>query len=464
MFARQTFFILLPCILLCSCYGNKKEKEPTFDFPEIIEKGEITAVTLNSSTSYFQYRMQPMGYEYDLIADFAATHNLKLNIKIAENATRLIEMLQGGEADVVAYPIQIDNRLKKEVLFCGHEKQSNIVLVQRAAPGDTILKDVTDLIGKEVYVKHNTRFHERLKNLNNELGGGIHIVDIEKDTVTTEDLIEMVSLGKIPYTACEDDVARLNRTYYRNINIDLPISFKQRSSWIVKKSSPLLAQAINEWAANNAGRSSYRAASKRYFERSKTNYIINYPVIVKGQISPYDSLFKQYAPQLGWDWQLLASIAYQESRFISEIVGWSGAEGLMGIMPATAVGLGFNTEDMKNPEKNLQAGIECIQRFRRGFKDVPDPIEKIKLTLASYNAGIGHIYDAQQLAHKYGKDPNIWDENVAEFIRLKSDPVYYTDSICKHGYLRGTETYNYVTEVLERYKYYKEKTSISKNQ
>lgn len=459
MLAKQSF-ILLSFMLLCSCYGNKKIKEPNYDFPEIVAKGEITVVTINSSTSYFQYRMQPMGYEYELIADFATANNLKLNIKEAENIPRLVEMLQGGEADLVAYPILIDNKLKQEVLFCGHEKQSSLVLVQRATKGDTILRDVTQLIGRDIYVKPQTHYYSRLENLNKELGGGIHIVDIQKDTITTEDLIEMVSRGEITYTICEDDVARLNRTYFRNINIDLPISFQQRSSWAVRKSCPLLAKAVDEWASTNNGRNTYQAATKRYFERSKSYYAGHMPQVVNGQISPFDSLFKAQASQLGWDWQLLASIAYQESHFLPTVIAWSGAEGLMGIMPATATGLGFEPEEMQIPEKNLQAGVECLRRFRRGFKEVPDTLEQIKLTLASYNAGIGHIYDAQRLAEKYGKDPQIWDNNVAEFIRLKSDPQYYTDSICKHGYLRGNETFNYVIEVMERYRYYKEKTSV----
>lgn len=459
MLAKQAL-ILLSSVLLISCYGNKKTKDKPVDFPDILKKGEIVAVTLNSSTSYFQYKMQAMGYEYDLIADFAKTHNLELKIKIAENVTRLAEMLQGGEADVIAYPIILNSNSKREVLFCGHEKQSSLVIVQRAEQGDTILKDVTQLIGKDIYVKPQTHYHDRLESLNKELGGGINIIDIEKDTVTTEDLIEMVSRGKISYTVCQDDMARLNRTYFRNINIDLPISFKQRSSWVVRKSSPRLAAAINEWASNNNGRNTYRAISKRYFEYSKTYHseVNNTPQIINGQISPFDSLFKAYAHKLEWDWQLLASIAYQESHFQPTIIAWSGAEGLMGIMPATARGLGFQPEEMQTPEKNLQAAIECLRQFKRSFKDA-DTLEQIKLTLASYNAGVGHIHDARRLSAKYGKNPNIWHENVAEFIRLKSDPQYYTDSICKHGYLRGNETFNYVTEVLQRYRYYKETTS-----
>ena len=458
---KKNGVFLIVILLLCDCYGKRKPEDAAIDFPAIVEKGEITAVTLNSSTTFFQYKTQPMGYEYELISDFAKANNLKLIIKVAENESRLMEMLQSGEADVIAYPIKIDNRTNHNVLPCGHERQSSFVVIQRANPEDTIINDVTQLIGKEIYINTNTHYQKRLENLNSELGGGIHIMAPENETVTTEDLIEMVSTGIVPYTICEDDVARLNQTYFRNINIDLKISFKQRFSWAVRNTSPLLAESINEWASNKEGISTYHAIFKRYYERSKEFIPIlgtSVPRVVNGKISPFDHLFKKYAQNLNWDWQLLASIAYQESEFTPSVVAWSGAEGLMGVMPTTAVHLGFQPEEMQDPEQCIRAGVECLIQFRKGFAEVPDSLELIKLTLASYNAGIGHVYDAQLLAQKYGKDPNIWKDNVAEFIRLKSYPHYYSDPVCKFGYLRGKETYKYVDEVLERYNYYKKAT------
>lgn len=459
---RHLFISLCLLLFLSGCYSNKKKEKSTDfvpkDLPQLKEDGEITAVTLNTSTSYFQYRMEEMGYEYDLISDFAKAHNLKLVINVAENSTRLIEMLQAGEADVVAYPIQISNELKKEVLFCGQETQSMQVLVQRANRGDTIITDVTELIGKEVYVKSETRYAQRLKNLNEELGGGILIKDIGKDTVTTEDLIEMVSKGDIPYTVSDDQTARLNKTYFWNINVSLPISFLQRSSWVVRKNSPQLANAINEWASGQTGQQTYKSVIKRYFELSKQPFESTMPEIKDGSISPYDNLFRKYAAVLGWDWQLLAAIAYQESRFDPNVISWAGAEGLMGIMPNTARALGVSPHELKDPEIGIKTGVECLKRFRQGFSEVEDQMEEIKLTLASYNAGIGHVYDAQHLAEKEGKSPNIWDNNVADGIRMKSEPEYYNDPVCKYGYLRGNETLNYVNDVMLRYEYYKKKT------
>lgn len=465
---KHIFLLLFPLLLSGSCNTTSKQVEQeeedivVTDLPQLKAQGGITAVTLYSSTSYFQYKMQPMGYEYDLIKDFARSQGLKLNIKVAENATRLVEMLEAGDADVVAFPIPLNNKLKEKVIYCGREEQDSQVLIQRSNKGDTLLTDVTQLLGKDIYVKPGTKYYERLKNLDVELGGGIHIHEMPQDTITSEDLISMVSQGQIPYTISDENIARLNKTYFWNINVSLKISFLQRSSWVVRNTSPELAKAINEWASDKTGNHIYKALTKRYFELSKQPFSAELSEVKNGHISPYDDLFRKYAKNIGWDWQLLASIAYQESRFNPNVVSWAGAEGLMGIMPNTAKALGVTPHELKEPDTGIRTGVDCLRKFRQGFNDITDPVEKIKFTLASYNAGIGHIYDAQRLAEKYGKNPNVWDDNVSEYIRLKNDPEYYNDPVCKHGYLRGSETFNYVREVMERYKYYKQKTGHKK--
>ena len=146
MYRKYVPFLLF-LFFLYGCNGNKQEEKEDVsvfvDLPQLKAEGEITAVTLYSSTSYFQYKMQPMGYEYDLINDFAKSQGLKLNIKVAENPARLIEMLEAGEVDVVAYPIPINNKLKQEVIYCGREDISSQVLIQRANKGDKLLTDVT---------------------------------------------------------------------------------------------------------------------------------------------------------------------------------------------------------------------------------------------------------------------------------------------------------------------------------
>ncbi|MFR9165755.1 MAG: transglycosylase SLT domain-containing protein [Dysgonomonas sp.] len=449
------FFLLL--LFLTGC--KEKKQVPEYDFEQIKSAKELTMITLSSSYSYFIYKDEPMGYDYDLCKDFCDQYGLELKVKVAENSTRLLQMLLNGEGDLIAYPVPVQNGLKDSIIYCGPEEISHQVLVQRANRGDTILNDVTELIGKEVYVKHDTKYHQRLVNLNAELGDGIIIKDIEKDTVTVEDLIEMVSLGEIKYTVSDNYIAQLNKTYYRNINIALQLSFEQRSSWAVRKNTPKLAQVLNEWVKTSDNTPKYRSIMKKYFELSKLPFEGEYNIpknLPKGHISIYDELFKKHTKDTNFDWQLLASIAFQESRFHPNLTSWAGATGLMGLMPRTAVSLGISAEDRTNPDLSIMASVKLLQRLEKMFPNIEDNNEKLKFILAAYNGGNGHIFDAQALAKKYGKDPNSWDD-VERFVELKSNPEYYNDPVVKNGYFRGNETVRYVNQVIANWQKFKGK-------
>lgn len=454
--SRISCFVILIGIIVM--FGSCAEKKlQTRDFEEIKQSGELTIITLSSSTSYFIYKDEPMGYDYDLAKDFCDHYGLKLNVKVAENSTRLLEMLENGEGDLITSPISVQNELKDSILYCGLEQVSHQVLVQRTNKKDSMVTDVTQLIGKEVYIKHNTKYHKRLLNLDAELGNGIIIKDVEKDTVTVEDLIEMVAQKRINYTVADEYIAKLNKTYYRNIDVSLPLSFEQRSSWAVRKDTPELAKALDEWFADNSKTREYKSILKKYFELSKqpdfdVNVLVNLP---KGSVSLYDALFKKYAAVSGYDWHLLASVAYQESRFKPEVASWAGAVGLMGLMPRTAQVFGVSGDELKNPELSIKVGAELISKLDDMFAKVPDSEQRLKFILAAYNGGNGHVTDAQALARKYNDNPYVWDGHVEKYIELKSKPEYYNDSVCKNGYLRGSEVVKYVKQVTanrERFK------------
>ena len=111
----------------------------------------------------------------------------------------------------------------------------------------------------------------------------------------------------------------------------------------------------------------------------------------------------------------------------------------------------------QNPEESVKAAIKYIAATDRSFSMIPDKEERLNFILASYNAGLGHIYDAMALAEKYGKNKLVWKDNVENFILLKSNEEYFTDPVCKNGYFRGIETYNFVRDIVSRYESYKKK-------
>ncbi len=124
----------------------------------------------------------------------------------------------------------------------------------------------------------------------------------------------------------------------------------------------------------------------------------------------------------------------------------------MQVMPSTAAEIGeFN---LKTPKDAIEAGISHIKQIKQLYQDIPDSLERIKFTLATYNAGQGHIADARRLAEKHGKDPNIWTDHVDQYILLKSRKEYYSDPVVKYGFCRGEEPFNYVIDILKRYQVY----------
>ena len=399
-----------------------------------------------------------MGFQYELAQQFAQSLGLKMEVKVARNVADMERKLINGEGDLIAYNLPITKEGKNRVTYCGNEIITHQVIVQQTGRQTRPLKDVTELIGKEVYVKPG-KYYERLVNLNQELGGGILIKKVTSDSIGVEDLIAQVSEGKIQYTVADNDIARLNATYFPNLNIHLSISFDQRSSWAVRRDCPLLAQAANEWQKNNATSPAYTASMKRYFETSKN--LPHSPILSlrEGKISHYDELFKKYAKEINWDWRLLASLAYKESNFDTTAVSWAGAKGLMQLMPSTAHAMGMPPGKEQNAEESIKAAVKYLGITTKSFMQIPEP-ERIHFVLASYNSGLGHVLDAMALAEKYGKKKYVWKDNVEKYILLKSQEEYFTDSVCKYGYFRGTETYTFVRDIMGRYEQYKKKIKL----
>lgn len=419
----------------------------------------LRVATLYSPTSFFLYREQRMGYDYDLVTSLCADKGMTLQLEIAPSLAAAVEMLDSGLVDLIAYEVPVTAQYKAHVLPCGVESITHQVLVQpKAKKGHELITDVTQLVGKDVYVEKNSKYHQRMLHLNDELGGGINIHSIDRDTLITEDLIAMVNDGSIPLTVVDSDIARINKTYYNDLDVSLDVSFEQRAAWGVSPSKPWLADSISQWTHQSSPRAAQSALLKRYFEMSKrapTIYTFNFS---KGRISPFDYLFKHYAKEIGWDWRLFAAQGYAESRFDSTQVSWAGARGIMQIMPATARAYGLSSENMTSNDHSIATAARIIATLDKTFRSkVRDAEERKKFIVAAYNSGPAHVLDAIALAEKYGYDTQHWDGQVAQALLLKSKPEYYNDPVCKYGYFSGRQTTSYVKEVFDFYERAKKK-------
>ena len=178
MKAKPFIPFLFLLLLAFACRDGGKKYVPvrpvSRDLPQMRDTGRLVVLTLYSSTSYFMYRGQDMGFQYELAEQFARSLGLELEVKVARSVRDMVCMLFRGEGDLIAYPLPVTKEWKDSLCYCGEEIITHQVLVQRRTRGVKPLNDVTQLVGKDIYVKPG-KYHDRLVNLNNELGGGIHI-------------------------------------------------------------------------------------------------------------------------------------------------------------------------------------------------------------------------------------------------------------------------------------------------
>jgi membrane-bound lytic murein transglycosylase F len=463
---KRLLLILLPLvILITSCHTRKQPATPaevSSSLADIRRKGKLVVITDYSSTNYFIYRGQPLGYQYEMLQELANYLNVKLELRVNSDLEKSFKLLNKGEVDLIAENITITRERREKVNFTIPYAQSRQVLVQKKPDQwltmskrdleTSLIRNPLDLAGKTIYVQRNSAHVARLRHLSEEIGDTIHIIEVDENA---EQLIYLVSTGEIPYTVSDEILARVNQTYFSNIDVETPVSFHQNMAWAVRKDANELLTELNVWLEEFLQSKRFKNIYARYFENNKSAIIqsSDYYAINTGKISPYDDLIKQYSKKLGWDWRLLASMIYQESRFNNEATSWAGAFGLMQLMPNTAHRYGVDVSS--SPKEQIRAGTSFIAWLLKQFDDITDEEERIKFVLAAYNVGPGHIIDARNLARKNGADPNKWEENVEKFLLKKSDPVFYNDPVVKYGYCRGTETYRYVNEVLERYEHYK---------
>ncbi|MDB3906926.1 transporter substrate-binding domain-containing protein [Crocinitomicaceae bacterium] len=430
------------------------------DLPDIIKRGKLVILAENSSTSYFNYKGREMGFEYEILQQFAESIGVELEVEVVKNLDSLILKLNKGEGDLIACNYTITKDRGKQINFSEPFAQTQQVLIQRKPDGwkemkedewmENIITDPSELAQKDIRVWKNSSYFQRLVHLQEEIGDTIFIQGIE-GTIGGEELIEMVSTGLIDYTVAEDNIAKVNEQFFDNLYTDLDLSVKQKMAFGLRKSSPLLKAKLDSWLKEFMEKPTYRYIYRKYFEMkhvaTKTK---NSNVVLNGdRISQFDDLFKKAADFSNWDWRLLASVAYQESKFNPEIKSFGGAYGMMQFMPNTGPHYGVYPDSP--PSVQIMGGAKKLMADEKFWKSVPDELERKKFALASYNAGRGHIQDAVKLAQKHGKDPNRWENNVELMLLNLSKQEYYQDPVVRNGMMRGTTTYRYIRDVIERY-------------
>lgn len=225
--------------------------------------------------------------------------------------------------------------------------------------------------------------------------------------------------------------------------------------WAVNSEKKKLISSLNKWYKPEIMAETKKEEDFMLSTRSVVRRVYA-PMLNKkgGIISHYDHLFIAYSRPIRWDWRLMAAQCYQESTFDPKAKSWAGAQGLMQIMPSTADMLGLPRDKIYDPESNIAAAAKYLGQLEAKFKDIPDRYNKQNFVLASYNGGYNHIRDAMALTEKHGGNKHSWDD-VSQYVLKLANPQFYGDPVVKYGYMRGSETEDYVRKIRQRWQSYK---------
>ena len=228
---------------------------------------------------------------------------------------------------------------------------------------------------------------------------------------------------------------------------DILRSLDSCSVWALKGNSRHTRQ-FNRWISHIVGTEEFTKIKERYSLTYNPHKRAEWGVKT-ATLSPYDNLIRKYAAELGWDWRMLASVLYQESRFSIGSRSHRGAQGLMQVMPSTATY--YDIDNLLDPENNIIAGTRHLKRLQNMLKKSGlEGDELIKFTLAAYNAGEGRIMDCRNLAASQELDNTLWDETVKVIPMMREDSILENDAV-KLGKFKGHETIAYVDQVFSHY-------------
>lgn len=467
---------IIPILLVISCaqpeeiddaIDNGPIAPVSIDFVDIYKRGELRAAVDYSATTYFLYKGQPLGFEYELLTQFARNMDVKLKIIIQPSIKESFKMLQRGDVDVIAYPLAITPQRKQQVAFTQRYTTVRQMLVQRKPEGwrklnpyqldKVLIRNQVDLLGKKIHVLNNSSYITTLKSLEKQIGGKINIIE-DSASIESDELIRRVSIGMYDYTVADENIAQVNATFFDNLDVETPVSFPTRIAWAVRKTAPVLLDSLNQNIDKVINSGMLNFLYRKYYQSSRNVQMVANEEYTshsgKAGLSPYDDIIKENAKRLNWDWLMLASMVMQESKFNPRATSWVGAQGLLQLMPSTAEHYGIT--DRTNPAQSLNGGTDYLLSLERRWQDnMQDQTDLIEFVLASYNVGIGHIIDARALVTKNGGNRDSWKE-VSKYLKLLSKRKFYTDEVVKLGYCRGEEPVNYVEQIKNRYAIYKD--------
>ncbi|TLM76174.1 transporter substrate-binding domain-containing protein [Microbulbifer harenosus] len=424
-------------------------KERKADWATIKKSRVIRFLTYNGPTSYFMWKGVLMGFDYDLAKKFADKHDLELELVVVPHDEALIDWLKAGRGDFAGASTTITDQRKSQgvdfsIPYIAMPEQ---ILSSSSKPP---IHSLQDLNGRTLTLRAFTIFEDIAKSLQKS---GIQVkIEIAAPEVSYERIVNMVAEGEADATIVDASAAEVSASLRDELLAGPLVSGPLPQGWMVIKGNESLLKKMNAFLTRYKKSSEYAKKVGFYFKPNKQGTEKILARLRPGEaLSPYDKLVKQSASEHEFDWRLIVAQMWQESSFNPKAESPVGAQGLLQVMPRTAEEVGY-PPPLFEPVRGIKAGVKYLDWIRNRFPGNVNLENRLWFSLAAYNAGIGHLYDAQRTAKALNLDPNVWFDNVEVAMLKLSEPRYFKNA--RYGFVRGAEPVQYVRNISKLYRAY----------
>lgn len=384
----------------------------------INHKGVLIYGTRTSLLSYFEVGNNTVGYEYQLLNDFAKLHSLKLETRVYKNNRDLLNDLSAGKIDIAGGHLSMTKERSKRFAYSDAISETAIDLVTHFdhRNGDSI--EAFEPLNGQVIA--DSSYEELLHELTN-----FQPVQIAKSVDDSLfDLFRKVNKKEIDYTFADSEITHIYKHFIPGIYQTIQLSPKESIVFLVDKNrQETFLSKLNQFIQF--------AAETKKIKDYKTEILNHLPQIdIADTVTFFDKLQTQWpkvkddvkavANALDFDAALLAAISYQESHWDPDAVSITGVKGLMMLTESTAEEM--NVSDRTDPFESLMGGVKYLRKVKSKMPARITEPDRTLFALAAYNVGFGHLEDARILAQKAGHSPDFWTD-VEPFLEMLNNPA-----------------------------------------
>src|SRR6188768_587231 len=427
-----SFLILIISFVIVSCSRKKGDTQPetlstlsdtlpfTFnpeneflglgvqqfgDLDSMIARRRIRALVPYTHFYYTINMNERSGIAFEALNLFENSLNGQLGLQphqvriifIPVNRAQIIPLLRDGYGDLAFAGMTITEERKKLVDF-STPSITGLKEIVVGGPASPKLNTLADLAGKEIYLREGSSYESAAIKLSDSLKNiGLPPILIKAldPYLETEDILEMVNSGAIPFSAMVEDVAQLwsnvmdNLVLYDKIPLDSNVSY----GVMLRKGSPKLKASVDKFIKQNAkGTLTGNSLYNKYVKETKLLPDI-YSKETFSKVNVLKAPFLKYAERYKLDWLLLVAQGYQESGLNQKLVSNKGAVGIMQVLPSTAASKPFYIRNINKLDNNVHAGTKYMRYLiDRYFTDPKiDKLNRHLLALAAYNAGPARV-------------------------------------------------------------------------